>query len=236
MGLYIPAAVLTVAILIISQMRRARRAARLRLATASPLPSHADLSQLASPKFAPLPSPYSASSAYSYSYAYSNTPPSSQQAHDDRIHSEVPKRDSKLSSSGGLRPFGKARPPPIRPPPPPSHEEDENENDDVRAHYLYVPPASPLPGDMLARRNSSRASPVIETVTTPSARAWSFTYTFTIRGRRRRIALQAPSWWPKWAGTRRKGSGLWSAVVRDLGSVMAPALGTWVFLLWWYSG
>ena len=233
-GLYIPAAGLTIVILIFAQMRRARCAARLRLATASPLPSHVDLSQLGSPKFAPLPSPYSASSAYSYSYAYSNTPPSSQQQ-GRGDHSELPKRDSKVSSSGGLRPFGKPRPPPLRPPPPPSHEEDENENDDVRAHYLYVPPASPLPGDILSRRTSSRASPVIETLTSPTARAWSFTYSFSIRGRRRRIALHAPAWWPQWAGTRRKGSGLWSAVGRDFGSVMAPALGTWVFLLWWYS-
>lgn len=241
MGLYTPAAGLTFLILVFAQMRRARRAARLRLATASPLPSHVDLSQLGSPKPTPLPSPYSASSAYSYSYAYSNTPPSSQQQGrgSDRSHSELPKRDSKLST-GGLRPFGKPRPPPLWPPPPsptlPSHEEDENdENDGVRAHYLYVPPGSPLPGDLLARRPSARASPTIETMTSPSARAWSFTYTFTIRGRRRRIALHAPAWWPQWAGTHRKGSGFWSALGRDLGSVMAPALATWVILVWWYS-
>ncbi|KAH9997666.1 hypothetical protein BJV77DRAFT_1065269 [Russula vinacea] len=224
--LYIPAAGITVVILLLAQMRRARRAARLRLATASPLPSHIDLSQLTRPQPTPLPSPYSASSSYSYSYAYSNTPPGSQQGR-DRIHFDIPRRDSKLL------PFGKPRPPPIRPPSPPAHEEDEN--DGVRAHYLYMPPASPIPGDLLSRRSSARSSSPVAVATSPSARAWSFTYTFTIRGRRRRIAMRAPAWWPQWAGARRRGNGVWSAVGRDLGSVMGPALATWVFLVWWYS-
>ena len=224
--LYIPAAGITVVILLLAQMRRARRAARLRLATASPLPSHIDLSQLTRPQPTPLPSPYSASSSYSYSYAYSNTPPGSQQGR-DRIHFDIPRRDSKLL------PFGKPRPPPIRPPSPPAHEEDEN--DGVRAHYLYMPPASPIPGDLLSRRSSARSSSPVAVATSPSARAWSFTYTFTIRGRRRRIAMRAPAWWPQWAGARRRGNGVWSAVGRDLGSVMGPAFATWVFLVWWYS-
>ena len=48
--LYIPAVGLTVIILIFSHMQSARRAARLRLATASPLPSHFDPSQLTPPQ------------------------------------------------------------------------------------------------------------------------------------------------------------------------------------------
>jgi ethanolamine phosphate phosphodiesterase len=230
--LYIPAVGITVVILILAHMQNARRAARLRLATASPLPSHFESSQLNSPQPTPLPTPYSASSAYSYSYPYSNTPPSSQQGR-DRIRLDLPGRDSKLSP-GGRRSFGTSRPPLLRPPPPPAHDEDEH--DGVRADYLYVPPASPIPGDILARRHSARASSTDDVaVTSPSARAWSFTYTFTIRGRRRRIAAHAPAWWPQWAGTRRKGSGVWSAVGRDLGKVMAPALVIWVILVWWYS-
>ncbi len=232
--LYIPAMGFTVIILIFAYMQRARRDARLRLATASPLPSHFDPSQLTSPQPAPapLPSPYSASSAYSYSYAYSNTPPSSQQGR-DRIRFDLPRSDSKLSP-GGRRTFGGPRPPALRLPPLPVHDEDEH--DGVRADYLCAPPASPIPGDLLARRPSARASSTGDVaVTSPSARAWSFTYTFTIRGRRRRIAVHAPAWWPQWAGTRRKGSGIWSAVGRDLGSVMVPALATWVILLWWDS-
>jgi hypothetical protein len=230
--LYIPAVGLTVIVLIFSHMQSARRAARLRLATASPLPSHFDPSELTPPQPTTLPSPYSASSAYSYSYAYSNTPPSSQQGR-DRIRLDLPRSDSKLSP-GGRRTFGTSQPPPLRPPPPPAHDEDEH--DGVRADYLYVPPASPIPGDLLARRPSARASSADDvTVTSPSARAWSFSYTLTIRGRRRRIAVHAPTWWPQWAGIRRKGSGVWSAVGRDLGRVMAPALATWIILVWWYS-
>ena len=230
--MYIPAMGLTVIILIFSHMQGARHAARLRLATASPLPSHFDPSQLTPPQTTPLPSPYSASSAYSYSYAYSNTPPSSQQGR-DRIRFDLPRSDSKLPP-GGSRTFGTQRPPPLRQPHPPAHDEDEH--DGVRADYLYVPPASPIPGDLLARRPSARASSVEDvSVISPSARAWSFTYTFTIRGRRRRFAVHAPVWWPQWAGMRRKGSGVWSAVGRDLGRVMAPALATWVILVWWYS-
>ena len=34
-------------------------------------------------------------------------------------------------------------------------EEEEQEDDAVRAHYLYMPPASPVPGDLLARRQYS---------------------------------------------------------------------------------
>lgn len=232
--LYIPAAGLTVLILIIAHMKRARRAARLRLAPASPLPCHVDPSEPSPSPPTHLPSPYSASSAYSYSYAYSNMPPGSQQGR-DRILFDLPRRDSsKLAPPGGLRTFGKPRPPPLRPLPPPAHEEDEN--DGVRAHYLCVPPASPVPGDLLPRRPLARTASAIAIVTSPSARAWSFTYTFTIRGRRRRIAVHAPAWWPQWAGgTRRKGNGACSAVGRDLWSVMAPALATWVFLVWWYS-
>jgi hypothetical protein len=47
--------------------------------------------------------------------------------------------------------------------------------------------------------------------------------------------MRAPAWWPQWAGARRRGNGVWSAVGRDLGSVMGPAFATWVFLVWWYS-
>jgi hypothetical protein len=230
--LYIPAAGITLIAIVIAHMKRTRRASRLCLAPASPLPCHVDPSLPSPSQPTHLPSPYSASSAYSYSYAYSNTPPGSQQGR-DRIQLDLPRRDSKLAP-GGLRTFGKSRPPQLRPLPPPAHDEDEN--DGVRAHYLYVPPASPVPGDLLARRPSARAPSAIATVTSPSARAWSFTYTFTIRGRRRRIAVHAPAWWPQWAGgTRKKENGACSAIGRDLWSVMAPALATWVFLVWWYS-
>ncbi|KAI9510119.1 hypothetical protein F5148DRAFT_977265 [Russula earlei] len=78
MRLYIPAAGLTVTILFFAHMQRARHAARLRLATVSPLPSHVDVAQLRLSHLPPLPSPYSASSSYSYSYPYTNMPPESQ--------------------------------------------------------------------------------------------------------------------------------------------------------------
>jgi hypothetical protein len=229
--LYIPAVGLTVIALVLAHMQRARHAARLRLATASPLPSHVDCTQLGLPPLTPLPSPYSASSAYSYSYAYTNTPPSSQRGR-DRTHFELPKRDSRLAV-GGHRTSGATRQPPLPLPPPLDH--DEGEQDGVRADYLYIPPASPLPGDLLARRHSARASSPVTTVTGPPGRAWSFTYTFMFRGRRRRIGVHAPAWWPRRTGTRRKGNQIWIAVGRDLVRVTAPALITWAVLVWWYS-
>jgi hypothetical protein len=206
--------------LLIAQMRRASRAARLRLTTpASPLPSHTDHHPKSPPPPAVTvvaPSPYSASSAYSYSYAYSNTPP----------------------------PRHAVPPPP--PPPlvlPPTEEEDEDEEDDnaVRAHYLYMPPTLPVSGDLLARRRGmspDRAGAPMA-ATGPPPRAWSFAYAFTFRGRRRRLAVQAPAWWPRRGGAagarrRRRRGELWSAVGRDLGRVMGPAMLVWVMLLWLY--
>ena len=228
-GLYIPAACLTLIILIFVHMRRARHSARLRLATASPLPSHAEPTKLNTPS---VPSPYSASSAYSYSYAYSNTPPNSQRGY-DRMHFQLPRRDSRVALGG--HGIAAAQPtPPTSPPPPPAVEEDEH--DGVRAHYLYIPPASPLPSDLLARRHSARAASPVDAATGSPARAWSFTYTFTLRGRRRRIAVHAPAWWPRRSVKRRKENEVWSAVGRDLGRVAGPALATWVALVWLYSG
>jgi len=225
--LYLPAVGLTVAILILVHMRGARHAARLRLATASPLPCHVDVEQRSQSHPTPVPSPYSASSAYSYTYPYSNTPPSSQGGR-DRNHFEPPRRDSKPAQNG-YRNFSALRIAPL--PIPLAQDEDE-----VRAHYLYVPPASPIPGDLLARRHSARSSSPVVAVTGPTARAWSFAYTFTIRGRRRRIAVKAPAWWPRRTGTRRKGSEVWRAVGKDLGRVTTPALIMWVTLVWWFSG
>ena len=226
--LYIPAVGLTVAILVIVHIRGARHAARLRLATASCLPSHVDAEQRS--HTTPVPSPYSASSAYSYTYPYSNTPPSSQGG-GDRNHFEPPRRGSKPAQNG-YKNFGPPRTAPLLILP----TQDDDEHDGVRAHYLYVPPASPLPGDLLARRHSARATSPVAAVTGPTARAWSFAYTFTIRGRRRRIAMRAPAWWPRRTGTRRKGSEVWRAVGRDLGRVTTPALIMWVALVWWFSG
>jgi hypothetical protein len=227
--LYTPAMGLTVIIILIAHMQRVRCAARLRLATTSPLPSHVECTQLSPPLLPPLPSPYSASSAYSYSYAYTNTPPNSQRGRDG-THFELPKRNLRLDL-GGYRTSGASRQPPQ--PPPASLDHDEGEQDSVRAHYLYVPPASPLPGDLLARRHSARASSPVTAVTGSTRRAWSFTYTFMFRGRRRRIAVHAPAWWR--TGARRKGDELWTAVGRDFVKVTAPALITWVALVWWYS-
>lgn len=200
--------------LLIAQTRRASRAARLHLTTpVSPLPSHADPPKSPLPAAAVAPSPYSASSAYSYSYAYSNTPPR---------HAVQPP------------------PPPLVLPP--THEEDEDEEDDaVRAHYLYMSPTPPVPGDVLARRRGGspdRAGAPMA-ATGPPPRAWSFAYTFTFRGRRRRLAVQAPTWWPRRGGAvgarrRRRRGELWSAVGRDLGRVMGPAMLVWVMLLWLY--
>jgi ethanolamine phosphate phosphodiesterase len=232
--LYIPAVCFTVIILIFAHVRRARHASRLRLATASPLPSHAEPPKLSARETPPVPSPYSASSAYSYSYAYSNTPPHSQRGH-DHMHLHLPRRDSRLALGGHRGTAGPHVPPsPLLPPPSSVFEEDEH--DGVRAHYLYMPPASPLPGDLLARRHSARVASPVEAATGPPARAWSFTYTFTLRGRRRRIAVHAPAWWPRRSGTRRKENDVWNAVGRDLGKVAAPTLVTWVALMWWYSG
>jgi len=230
--LYTPAMGLTVLILVVAHMQRARRAARLRLATASPLPSHVECTQLGPPPLPPLPSPYSASSAYSYSYAYTNTPPNSQRGR-DRTHFELPKRNLRLDLGGHRTPGGASHQPPKPPCASLDHDEAEAEQDGVRAHYVYVPPASPLPSDLLARRHSTRASSPVTAVTGPPRRAWSFTYTFMFRGRRRRIAVHAPAWWR--TGTRRKGNEFWTAVGRDLVKVTAPALITWVTLVWWYS-
>ncbi|KAI9442756.1 hypothetical protein H4582DRAFT_2073340 [Lactarius indigo] len=238
---YLPALCLTVLILIVTHMRRANHAARLRLTTpVSPLPSHADPKQLQpSPAPPAAPSPYSASSAYSYSYAYSNTPPTG---------GSQPRRDR--------APPRAPRPPP--PPPPPlalslsplgsTQEEDEQDEDGdgVRAHYLYMPPASPVPGDLLARRQYSAHSTSPDRAGAPTAatgpppRAWSFTYAFTFRGRRRRLAVQAPAWWPRRSeagrcgARRRRRREVWSAVGRDVGRVMGPAIVAWVVLLWLY--
>jgi hypothetical protein len=223
--LYAPAVVLTTIILIFAHMQRARHASRLRLATASPLPSHVDGSQPSPPPLPPLPSPYSASSAYSYSYAYTNTPPSSQR---DRPPFGIPKRDSRLAL-GERRTAGTTR----ESPPPLDH--DEGEQDGVRAHYVYVPPASPLPGDLLARRLSARASTPVAAVAGLPGRAWSFTHTFRFGDQRRHMAVRAPAWWPQRTGTRRKGSQVWGTVGTDLVRVMAPALITWVALAWLYS-
>lgn len=226
--LYTPAMGLTILILVIAHMQRARRAARLRLATASPLPSHVECTQLGPPPLPPLPSPYSASSAYSYSYAYTNTPPNFQRGR-DRTHFELPKRHLRLDLGGHRTPGASHQPPQ---PASLDHDEGEGEQDSVRAHYVYVPPASPLPSDLLARRHSTRASSPTA-VTGPPRRAWSFTYTFMFRGRRRRIAVHVPVWWR--TGARRKGHEIWTAVGRDLVNVTAPALMTWVTLVWWYS-
>ncbi|KAI0293367.1 hypothetical protein B0F90DRAFT_1822136 [Multifurca ochricompacta] len=257
--LYIPATFLTILILIIAHMQRGRRAARLRLTTVtSPLPSHTEFTgqqqlgsrhQLQPPQLhPPVPSPYSASSAYSYSYAYTNTPPSSQQGR-GRTRIELPKRDSRHTlvsgipdhtAGGGSRPH---MPRSLSPPLalaaesslPQTHDEDDH--DGVRAHYLYMPRASsPLPGDLIARRHSGRATSPVATATGPPARAWSYTYTFTFRGRRRRIAVHAPAWWPRRTASRRKENRIGNAVARDLGRALTPALVTWVALTWWYSG
>jgi hypothetical protein len=228
MRLYVPALCLTVLVLIIANLRRANRAARLHLTTpTSPLPSHTENPKPPPPPPTPpttVPSPYSASSAYSYSYAYSNTPPTASQ----------PRRER-----------------PVLPPAPllPTQEEEEEEEegtdgDGVRAHYLYMPPASPVPGDLLARRQFSArgASPDrVGVATGPPPRAWSFTYAFTFRGRRRRVAVQAPVWWPRRGGVggaaarrRRRREEVWSAVGRDFGRVIGPAIVVWVGLLWLY--
>ncbi|KAH9037070.1 hypothetical protein EDB85DRAFT_1937809 [Lactarius pseudohatsudake] len=223
--LYLPALCLTILILIVTHMRRTNHAACLRLTTpASPLPSHAD------PKQPPpaVPSPYSASSAYSYSYAYSNTPPT--------VTGSQPRRDRDRAP----------RPPP--PPPPlalsqsplqPTPEEDEQDEDGVRAHYLYMPP-------VLARRQYSAhgTSPdrtgAPTAATGPPLRAWSFAYAFTFCGRRRRLAVQAPAWWPRRSeagrggARRRRRREVWSAVGRDMGRVFGPAIVIWFVLLWLY--
>jgi ethanolamine phosphate phosphodiesterase len=232
--LYIPAACCTIIILVFAHMRRARSASRLRLETSSPLPSHVEPAKMSPLETLPVPSPYSASSAYSYSYAYSNTPPNSQRGH-DRLHIQVPKRDSRQFALGGHRapPHTPLTPPPLSPPPP---AVEEDEHDGVRAHYLYIPPASPVPGDLLARRHSGRGGSPAEVATGPPARAWSFTYTFVLRGRRRRIAINAPAWWPRRSGTRRKENAVWNGIARDLGRVAGPSLVTWVALVWWYAG
>ncbi|KAI9453151.1 hypothetical protein BJY52DRAFT_861070 [Lactarius psammicola] len=243
--LYLPALCLTVLVLIIAHMRRANHAARLRLTTpASPLPSHADPKPAVPPTD---PSPYSASSAYSYSYAYSNTPSMGSQPRRERDRAQRPALPA--------APPRASRPPP--PPPPlalstlrPMQEEDEQDEDGVRAHYLYMPPASPVPGDLLARRQYSTrsASPDrsgTETAATgPSPRAWSFSYAFTFCGRRRRVAVHAPAWWPRRDGgggggggggaRRRRRREVWSAVGRDLGRVIGPAIVVWFVLLWLY--
>ncbi|KAH8985697.1 hypothetical protein EDB92DRAFT_1881946 [Lactarius akahatsu] len=222
--LYLPALCLTILILIVTHMRRANHAARLRLTTpASPLPSHADPKQ--QPPAPPAaPSPYSASSAYSYSYAYSNTPPT--------VTGSQPRRDRDRAP----------RPPP---PPPlallqsplqPTPEDDEQDEDGVRAHYLYMP--------VLARRQYSahgsspdRTDPPTA-ATGPPPRAWSFAYAFTFRGRRRRLAVQAPAWWPRrieagrGGARRRRRQEVWSAVGRDMGRVFGPAIVVWFVLLW----
>jgi ethanolamine phosphate phosphodiesterase len=235
--LYIPAACLTIIILVFSHVRRARYASRLRLATSSPLPSHADPPKMSPRETQFVPSPYSASSAYSYSYAYSNTPPNSQRGH-DRMHIQLPRRDSRQLALGGHRGSTASPHTPLAPAPPlpPPAAVEEDEHDGVRAHYLYIPPASPVPGDLLARRHSGRGGSPAEVATGPPARAWSFTYTFTLRGRRRRVAIHAPAWWPRRSGTRRKDNAVWNAVARDLGRVAGPSLVTWVALVWWYSG
>ena len=229
--LYIPALCLTVLVLLVAHMRRASRAARLRLTTpASPLPCHTD------PKFPPppapaAPSPYSASSAYSYSYAYSNTPPTGSQ----------PRRERERATPAPPR-TAPSPPPPLTLPP--MQEEEEQEDDAVRAHYLYMPPASPVPGDLLARRQYSGRGASPDRVGAPTAatgpppRAWSFTYAFTFRGRRRRVAVHAPSWWPRRGGPaarrRRRREEVWSAAGRDFGRVIGPAIVVWVVLLWLY--
>jgi ethanolamine phosphate phosphodiesterase len=234
--LYIPAAFFTIIILIFAHVRRAKNASRLRLTTASPLPSHAELTKLS-----PVPSPYSASSAYSYSYAYTNTPPHSQRGFGDRTRFQHPPRLESLHALHGtaapLSPL--STPLPVSPPPPLpplSSALEEEEHDGVQAHYLYMPPASPFASDLLARRHSARTGSPVEAITGQPARAWSFTYTFTFRGRRRHIAIHAPAWWPRRSRRRRKENEVWNAVGKDLGRVAAPALVTWVALIWWYSG
>ena len=234
-----PALCLTVLVLIIAHMRRANHAARLRLTTpASPLPSHADPKLPAPPT---VPSPYSASSAYSYSYAYSNTPPTGSQPRRDRDRAQRPVLPAAppRASRPQLPPLALS---PLRP----TQEEDEQDEDGVRAHYLYMPPASPVLGDLLARRQYSvrGASPDrvgAETAATgPPPRAWSFSYVFTFRGRRRRVAVQAPAWWPRRDGAggggarRKRRQEVWSAAGKDLGRVMGPAIVVWVVLLWLY--
>lgn len=233
--LYIPALVLTVLVLLITHMRRANRAARLRLTTpASPLPSHTDPkwphppTPVAADALPTAPSPYSASSAYSYSYAYSNTPPT-------KGSQQQPRR------AGPPAPLVLA---PIMQ----EVEEEQDDNDAVRAHYLYMPPASPVPGDLLARRAARGSSPdrgagAPTAATGPSAREWLFSYSFTWRGRRRRVALQAPKWWPRRGGgtvggaagrRRRRREEVWSAAGRDFGRAIGPAILVWVVLLWLY--
>ncbi|KAH9170147.1 hypothetical protein EDB89DRAFT_1979890 [Lactarius sanguifluus] len=229
---YLPAFCLTILILIVTHMRRANRAARLRLTTpASPLPSHANpKQQLPTPPPPPaVPSPYSASSAYSYSYAYSNTPPTGSQ----------PRRDRDRAPPRAPRP---PPPPPLALSPSPlqpTPEEDEQDEDGVRAHYLYMP--------ALARRQYSahgtspdRVGGAPTAATGPPPRAWSFAYAFTFRGRRRRLVVQAPAWWPRRSeagrggARRRRRREVWSAVGRDMGRVLGPAIVIWFVLLWLY--
>jgi hypothetical protein len=220
-------------------MRRANRTARLRLTTpASPLPSHADPKWPHTPTAAAAavtaaPSPYSASSAYSYSYAYSNTPPTK--------GSQQPRRDRERAVPPA---------PLVLAPIMQEVEEEQDDNDAVRAHYLYMPPASPVPGDLLARRATRGTSPDrggaggLSAATGPLARAWSFSYAFTWRGHRRRVAVQAPKWWPRRGGgaavggaagrRRRRREEVWSAAGRDFGRAIGPAMVVWVVLLWLY--
>jgi hypothetical protein len=214
-------------------MRRANRTARLRLTTpASPLPSHTDPKWPHPPTAAAAavtaaPSPYSASSAYSYSYAYSNTPPTK--------GSQQPRRDRERAVPPA---------PLVLAPIMQEVEEEQDENDAVRAHYLYMPPASPVPGDLLARRATRGISPDRggaggpSAATGPPARAWSFSYAFTWRGHRRRVTVQAPKWWPRRGGAagrrRRRREEVWSAAGRDFGRAIGPAVVVWVVLLWLY--
>ena len=235
--IYIPFLLLTALILLITHMRRASRAARLHLTTpASPLPSITD------PKWpgpaataGAAPSPYSASSAYSYSYAYSNTPPT--------------KGGSKQQQQQQAR---RPAPAPLVLPPIMQTQEEEDEQD---AHYslynMLPPPASPVqvpgPADLLARRAppARAVSPDMDrgAATGPPPRPWLFNYAFTFRGRRRRVAIQAPAWWPRRHGTsgggaagrrRRRREEVWSAAGRDLGRAIGPAIVVWVMLLWSY--
>ncbi|KAI0057996.1 hypothetical protein BV25DRAFT_1830545 [Artomyces pyxidatus] len=219
--LYIPFACLTLMILLFAHMRRIRRLEYLRMSTASPTPtplsSHTNLAHLVSTD---PPSPYSASSAYSYSYAYTNTPPASS----GRAYFDLPPS----AGAGGLRT--------------PAHDEhDDGDDNDIDGQYLYVPPAA---GTQLDRRHLARtalASPPLARGALDPDRRLSWVYTFSFRGRRRRLAVHAPRWvgrlWVRaqMRSVRRGDPSMWQGVWGDMGRITGPTVLVWAALVWWFS-
>ncbi|KAI0314114.1 hypothetical protein OF83DRAFT_1064363 [Amylostereum chailletii] len=228
--LYIPFLCITIAVLFIAHLRRAR----VRVSFASPLPSHTQPSPIP-PKLDP-PSPYSASSTYSYSYPFPSSPGSRLAA--------IPE-SPRINGFDGLQapqtPWNSWSTTPSSP-------TDPLPSGIPRGRFLSptinMPPdddAAPLgvPNRTDATRRLPRLRMPHSLSGTDATEGSKWTWSFTFRGQRRRLALRLPSSLlrlciPREGGTRKMKA--WRTTARNLAQILWVPAGVWLAMMWWFSG